>query len=218
MPSPSKEDSPSSEVGFAQDVPRDSLDGGIQSNDDKWTKLMEQQNQNFLALIKAMKLPTQPSNLRLPDFDPEKKDMDARAWASQCYRRNVKPDVRLDSKHLRSSDSKSKTHTSTATTTSTITRFHCRELGHYASSCPRRGAVNNVGAVTSKTTTSKRVDLCFVTVPAGTLRHSALDSSRTYKYAHDRLRKVPDSEVIDVDSESVLDDHSNVDQEAMTPE
>ncbi|GBP86279.1 Transposon Tf2-8 polyprotein [Eumeta japonica] len=46
----------------------------------------------------------------------------------------------------------------------------------------------------------------------------ALDSSRTYKYAHDRLRKVPDSEVIAVDSESVLDDHSNVDQEAMTPE
>ncbi|GBP60017.1 hypothetical protein EVAR_41299_1 [Eumeta japonica] len=190
MPSPSKEDSPSSEVGYAQNVPRDSLDGGIQSNGDKWIRLMEQQNQNFLALIKAMKLPTQPSNSRLPDFDPEKKDMDARAWASQCYRRNVKPDVWLDSKHLRSNDSKSKTHTSTATTTSTITCFHCRELGHYASSCPRRGAGNNVGAVTSKTTTLKRVDLCFVTVPAGTLRHS----------------------------ESVLDDHSNVDQEAMTPE
>ncbi|GBP86280.1 Retrovirus-related Pol polyprotein from transposon 17.6 [Eumeta japonica] len=280
MPSPSKEDSPSSEVGFAQDVPRDSLDGGIQSNDDKWTKLMEQQNQNFLALIKAMKLPTQPSNLRLPDFDPRKriwmrehgkpkenecyasyaaalmtsimsrwnslsvekiaiatvlahisrfdnrvqhlaftKNIETRNQlqqelqavsfmkrkiphddregsdlkrprpgtsnavtcyhcgklghkASQCYRRNVKPDVRLDSKHLRSSDSKSKTHTSTATTTSTITCFHCRELGHYASSCPRRGAGNNAGAVTSKTTTSKRVDLCVVTAPAGTLRHS----------------------------------------------
>ncbi|GBP05803.1 hypothetical protein EVAR_5109_1 [Eumeta japonica] len=36
----------------------------------------------LLALIKAMKLPTQPSNLRLPDFDPEKKDMDARAWVT----------------------------------------------------------------------------------------------------------------------------------------
>ncbi|GBP93455.1 hypothetical protein EVAR_102827_1 [Eumeta japonica] len=34
-----------------------------------------------------------------------------------------------------------------------------------------RGAGNNVGAVTFKTTTSKR-DLCFVTVPAGTLWHS----------------------------------------------
>ncbi|GBP79293.1 Retrovirus-related Pol polyprotein from transposon 17.6 [Eumeta japonica] len=287
---------------------------------------MEQQNQNFLALIKAMKLPTQPRNLRLPDFDPEKKDMDARAWATtadmcltdenkegdslvialsralkrststwlssvsfpgmtwtefkelfvarydcsttpasflidlqarkpkenECYasyaaalmtsimsrwnslsvekiaiatvlahisrfdnrvqhlaftknietrnqlqqelqavsfmKRKIPHDDRegsdlkrprpgtsnaiVENWHLRSSDSKSKTHTSTTTTTSTITCFHCRELGHYASSCPRRGAGNNAGAVTSKTTTSKRVDLCVVTAPAGTLRHS----------------------------------------------
>ncbi|CAH2084649.1 unnamed protein product [Euphydryas editha] len=48
--------------------------------DEKWRLLMEQQNRNFLALIQAMRAPNSSSDLRLPDFDPAKNDVDARAW------------------------------------------------------------------------------------------------------------------------------------------
>ena len=40
---------------------------------------MEQQNRNFLALIQAMRTPSSSGNFRLPDFDPDRKDVDARA-------------------------------------------------------------------------------------------------------------------------------------------
>lgn len=50
--------------------------------DDKWRMLLEQQNRNFLALIQAMKGPSIMPVVHLPEFDPEKTNVDARAWLS----------------------------------------------------------------------------------------------------------------------------------------
>ncbi|KAL4718451.1 hypothetical protein ACJJTC_012466, partial [Scirpophaga incertulas] len=49
--------------------------------DHKWRMLLEQQNQNFLALVQAMKGQSNHA-IHLPEFDPEKAHVDARAWLS----------------------------------------------------------------------------------------------------------------------------------------
>ncbi|CAH2087373.1 unnamed protein product [Euphydryas editha] len=50
------------------------------TEDTKWRLLMEQQNSNFMALIEAMKAPSTSKDIRLPEFNPEKDNVDARAW------------------------------------------------------------------------------------------------------------------------------------------
>lgn len=56
-------------------------------SDEKWRLLLEQQNRNFMALLEAMRAPSTTSYFRFPEFDPEKRDVDARAWittANMC--------------------------------------------------------------------------------------------------------------------------------------
>lgn len=56
---------------------------GCQSknDDEKWRMLMEQQNQNFLTLIRAMQTPSTTTDVQLPEFDPNT-DVDARSWVT----------------------------------------------------------------------------------------------------------------------------------------
>lgn len=65
-----------SEVGCNPEVPHD------QTEDRRWELLLEQQNRNFMALVQAIKKPNSPRDLKLPDFDPKKTDVNARAWIS----------------------------------------------------------------------------------------------------------------------------------------
>lgn len=67
---------PSSEVGCAAPQVK------TNDSDEKWRMLLEQQNQNFLALIQAMKGSSPNHVVHLPEFDPEKSNVDARAWLS----------------------------------------------------------------------------------------------------------------------------------------
>lgn len=82
-----------SEVGYNHNVPQyvncevnarqcNNETSAMENNaiDEKWRLLLEQQNRNFLALVQAMRTPSSSGNIRLPDFDPERKDVDARAW------------------------------------------------------------------------------------------------------------------------------------------
>lgn len=50
------------------------------SNEGKWRLLFEQQNRTLLALVEAVRVPTSSSNIRFPDFDPDKCDVYAQAW------------------------------------------------------------------------------------------------------------------------------------------
>lgn len=54
----------------------------VNENDLKWMKILEQQNKNFLALLEAVKTPSVSTNIVLPEFDPDRKNVDARAWVS----------------------------------------------------------------------------------------------------------------------------------------
>lgn len=72
---------PTSEVGSERLSPR--LPVRLRS-EDKWQLLMEQQNRNFIALLENLNK-SQPSvtkEIRLPEFDPDRPDVDARAWLS----------------------------------------------------------------------------------------------------------------------------------------
>lgn len=72
---------PSSEVGLEDATPQrdpSSRDG----NEEKWQQLLDQQNRNFLTLVQAMKMPSSSRELCLPDFNPDKPNVDARAWIS----------------------------------------------------------------------------------------------------------------------------------------
>lgn len=71
--------SPSSDVGSEDATPRASHHD---TNDEKWQQLLEQQNRNFLTLVRAMKTLSSSSELRLPDYDLSKSDVDARSWMS----------------------------------------------------------------------------------------------------------------------------------------
>ncbi|KAH9640779.1 hypothetical protein HF086_000121 [Spodoptera exigua] len=82
---PQRLDAPSSEVGLENHAPRANNVSPRAINNDaddrRWHLLLEQQNRNFMTLVQAMKTPS-TSELRLPDFDPDKRDVDARAWIS----------------------------------------------------------------------------------------------------------------------------------------
>lgn len=72
---------PTSEVGSERLSPR--LPVRLRS-EDKWQLLMEQQNRNFIALLENLNK-SQPSvtkEIRLPEFDPDKPDVHARALVS----------------------------------------------------------------------------------------------------------------------------------------
>lgn len=80
---------PLSELGCNRNVPRseNSVQNDYQCDNDlrateneKWRLLMEQQNRNFMALVQAMRTPASSADFRFPDFDPARKDVDARAW------------------------------------------------------------------------------------------------------------------------------------------
>ncbi|KAJ8716390.1 hypothetical protein PYW07_003017 [Mythimna separata] len=73
--------SPSSEVGCD---PRSAPQPTMNNSEEKWKLILEQQNQNFLALIQAIKGPTTSGKVHLPTFDPEKTSVDARAWLSSA--------------------------------------------------------------------------------------------------------------------------------------
>ncbi|KAL4713488.1 hypothetical protein ACJJTC_010473 [Scirpophaga incertulas] len=66
-----------SEVGYAQ-VP---LSQNPSSSGDQWRAMFELQQQNMIKLIEAMKTPSVPVTT-LPEFNPDSKDADARAWCS----------------------------------------------------------------------------------------------------------------------------------------
>lgn len=70
---------PSSEVGCG---PHLQSQPTMDDTENKWKLLLEQQNQNFLALIQAMKGSLSSEKVHLPTFDPEKTSIDARAWLS----------------------------------------------------------------------------------------------------------------------------------------
>lgn len=62
-----------------------------------------------------------------------------------------------------------------------ITCFNCREQGHYASDCPQRKTKEgNNGAGIAGAIKEKRVDVCIVNAPSGTLRHSGESFPFTY--------------------------------------
>ncbi|XP_047019820.1 uncharacterized protein LOC124630128 [Helicoverpa zea] len=67
---------PTSEVGLGE--ARESEGVG-----DPWRAMLELQGRNMAQLIDAMKTPTTPSNaIRLPDFDPDSPDSNARSWST----------------------------------------------------------------------------------------------------------------------------------------
>ncbi|KAH9636262.1 hypothetical protein HF086_009458 [Spodoptera exigua] len=91
----------------------------------------------------------------------------------QCYQKDVKQDTQATPKHLNHSSSKGRDSSTTAKPhASGITCFHCRAQGHYASSCPRRTERSSAGSGSSKPANEKRVDLCVLNAPTGTLNHS----------------------------------------------
>lgn len=51
-------------------------------SDEKWRLLLEQQNRSFLHTFQAMQTPPTSVDIRLPDFDPDKRDLDSRVIAS----------------------------------------------------------------------------------------------------------------------------------------
>lgn len=52
------------------------------NNDSQWRLLFEMQNQQMQALIQALQAPSLNNKLILPEFDPDKRDIDARSWCS----------------------------------------------------------------------------------------------------------------------------------------
>ncbi|CAK1552212.1 unnamed protein product [Leptosia nina] len=68
---------PTSEAGCSQNAPRAA---NKCESDEKLLLLLEQQNRNFLAMLEAVKQSRTPNDLHLPDFDPDRRDVDARAW------------------------------------------------------------------------------------------------------------------------------------------
>ncbi|XP_049882805.1 uncharacterized protein LOC126378467 [Pectinophora gossypiella] len=83
--------SPSSEVGCNREENQRDLTSNEES---KWLLLMEQQNRNFMALINAMKPTSSASkDIRLPEFDPDKENVDARAWISTADMCITDPDM-----------------------------------------------------------------------------------------------------------------------------
>ncbi|XP_049818636.1 uncharacterized protein LOC109606611 [Aethina tumida] len=48
----------------------------------KWESLLEQQNRNFLALLQALRPPSNQVSVELPEFDPDTENADAQAWIS----------------------------------------------------------------------------------------------------------------------------------------
>ncbi|XP_046625036.1 uncharacterized protein LOC124307441 [Neodiprion virginianus] len=69
---------PTSEVGSGSVNPQ----GASEDNEEKWRLLLEQQNRNFLALLQVMKTPSvnNTNNVRLPEFDPDKLEVNAKSW------------------------------------------------------------------------------------------------------------------------------------------
>ena len=83
--------SPSSEVGCN---PNENQRDSTNNDESKWLLLMEQQNRNFMALINAMKTPPSTSkDIQLPEFDPDKENVDARAWISTADMCITDPDM-----------------------------------------------------------------------------------------------------------------------------
>lgn len=68
-------DPPLSEVGCNRNAPR----AANTSESEKLLLLLEQQNRNFLAMLEAVKHSRSPNELRLPDFDPDRHNVDGRA-------------------------------------------------------------------------------------------------------------------------------------------
>ncbi|XP_048478297.1 uncharacterized protein LOC125488830 [Plutella xylostella] len=153
---------PTSEVGSEDATPRASHHD---TNDEKWQKLLEKQNRNFLTLVRAMKTPSSSTELRLPDLNPSKSDVDALSWMSTadlCVNDENLQGARLMVALSRALKAKT-----------AVTGFHCQGQGHFASSCPKRrrqdqdaasGRASGSGAAKEK-----RVDLCVVSAPAGML-------------------------------------------------
>lgn len=64
---------PSSELGFTHAPSLDTL----------WQLLLEQQNQNMIRLIEAIRPPSLSSvAIKLPEFNPDQTDADPQSWCS----------------------------------------------------------------------------------------------------------------------------------------
>lgn len=185
------------------------------TSDEKWRLLLEQQNRNFLAIVRAMHTPSFSTDIRLPNFDPETRDIDSRAWlttADMCvtdqHRQGPSLMIAL-SRALKGEAStwlssvsypgmtwgafkelftasgrdmktqEDKLGSKTAINASKqspgksdwITCFNCQERGHYASNCPRRSSKEPSSGTAVSSTIEKRVDVCVLKAPTGTLRH-----------------------------------------------
>lgn len=75
---------PTSEAGSN----RENMNESGSDNDSQWRLLFEMQNQHMQALIQALKTPRVNNKLILPEFDPDKREIDARSWcatADLCF-------------------------------------------------------------------------------------------------------------------------------------
>lgn len=77
---------PSSEVGSVSVQQQQQQKDAVES--DHWRAMFEQQHANMQALIAAIQSPKNVNRVELPEFNPDKKDMDARSWcttADLCF-------------------------------------------------------------------------------------------------------------------------------------
>lgn len=71
-------ENPTSEV---EHVPNALLSSECESDAEKWKMLYDQQNKQFLELIKTLKAPN-IDRIKFPQFDPDGTDVNAPAWIS----------------------------------------------------------------------------------------------------------------------------------------
>lgn len=79
---------PTSDVGSGQE---NELPRGNMSSEVQWKELLEMQNRQMLALIDVIKNPGFQNKVNLPEFNPDKRDTDARSWCATvdlCFNEN----------------------------------------------------------------------------------------------------------------------------------
>ncbi|CAH2108844.1 unnamed protein product [Euphydryas editha] len=80
-----------SEVGSARAQTSNEKEQPSRLDENLLQKMLELQNSNMLRLIETIKHPTSRSDIKLPEFDPEKPDADARVWCNTvdlCFGEN----------------------------------------------------------------------------------------------------------------------------------
>ena len=104
--------------------------------------LLKQQDRNFLALVQAMKGTSTSQELRQSEFDPDKGNVDARAWISTADMCIQDPELQGVG-HYASECLKRPSHNPGGNSSGEATSF--------------------------RSTTEKRADVCIASPPTGTL-------------------------------------------------